>query len=397
MDSKTFIDKYAVDRHNTNSIKWDNLKDIFGENDLLPLWVADMEFKAPEQVIEAMVDRSKHGVFGYTFTPESYYQAFINWQKTQHNIHLEKDWVRFSTGVVASIYNCLAIFTNPGDAVMIATPVYHPFKHAIQYTKRTLVCTELINDNGNYTFDFADFEAKLIANNVRMFIHCSPHNPVGRVWSKAELETIFALCRKHGVILISDEIHQDIIIGDKPFISALTLQQENHYPSVVVLSAPSKTFNLASLLNSHIIIAYSGLRERFDEGAKMLGESAHSVLGQLATETAYQYGSDWLTGLLATIKANYAYLRETLTTAAPNIIIAPLEGTYLAWLDLRAYIAPSETKIFIQDQCQLAVNYGETFGDTYQGFIRLNLATTPEIIQEATQRIINALEENKKS
>ncbi|TLG76802.1 MalY/PatB family protein [Culicoidibacter larvae] len=393
MDSKTFVSKYAVDRHNTNSMKWDYLEEVFGQTDLLPLWVADMEFKAPEQVIEAMVERSQHGVFGYTFTPESYYQAFIDWQKTQHNIHLEKDWIRFSTGVVASIYNCITIFTNPGDAVMIATPVYHPFQHAIKDTKRTLVYTELLNDNGNYSFDFNDFEAKLTANNVRMFIHCSPHNPVGRVWTKDELATIFTLCRKHGVLLISDEIHQDIIIGNKPFVSALTLQQENHYPSVVVLSAPSKTFNLASLLNSHLIIAEPGLRERYDEGFKMLGESARSVLGQLATETAYQHGSDWLTGLLATIKANYDYICQTFASDAPNIIIAPLEGTYLAWIDLRAYVAPAEIKTFIQDQCHLAINYGEDFGEKYQGFIRMNLATTPEIVQEATQRIITAIEE----
>lgn len=346
MKAQEFVKKYLVDRHNTCSSKWDGLQEKFGETDLLPLWIADMEFRTPEAVTDALVERAKHGVFGYSIVPDSYYEAFIQWMQRRHNCHVEKEWIRFSTGCVTGIAWSLAAFTLPGDAVMILTPVYYPFHNVVTNNKRQLVKVPMHYDgNGHCTMDYEAIEKAIVANKVKMFVQCSPQNPMGRVWTEDELDRVLALCEKHHVLVVSDEIHQDLVTGDHPFVSSLAVKGGKYRDNLIVLDSATKTFNLATLIHSHIIIPNPDLRKRYDEFAREL----------------------------------------------PLLTVCDLEGTYLVMLDLRAYVRPENTKEFVQGQCKLGVDYGEWFGDEYQGFIRWNLATDPALIKEAVNRVITNL------
>ncbi|QEA53178.1 MalY/PatB family protein [Loigolactobacillus coryniformis] len=391
LSTTEFIEKYAVKRAGTNSLKWDALDQRYGDPDLIAMWVADMEFKVPEAVTTALTERVNHGVYGYSYTPDSYYEAYFAWQEKRHNIKLEKDWLRFDTGVVNSIYGLVNTFTKPQDAVLILTPVYYPFHNAVLDNHRQLVTSELVNDDGHYTIDFKDIEAKIVANKVKLLIQCSPHNPVGRVWTEAELKQLLAICQRHHVLVISDEIHQDIIIGKKPFVSALNVAHGRYRNNLIVVTAPSKTFNLAAMLNSHVIIPSDELRQRYDTFHKQINQTEVSVLGQVAAEAAYRAGGEWLDQLLNVVRSNYEYLRTELVAKVPAIKVADLEGTYLAWLDLRAVVPADLTKEFIQDECHLAVDFGQWFSKNDAGFVRLNLATEPKYVHAAVANIINSL------
>lgn len=391
MTSEEFCKRYGVERRGTNCLKWDALDIRFGDPNLLPMWIADMEFKAPEQTIEALITRAAHGVFGYSFVPESYFSAFINWEKDHHGYIINKEWLRFGPGVVACIYWLIQAFTQPDDAVVILTPVYYPFHNAVKDNNRKLVCCELVNTSGKYSINFEKFENDIVENDVKIFILCSPHNPVGRVWDEQELDRLFSICQKHNVLVISDEIHQDLIISDKKHIPSAIVSGGKYAHNIVTLNAPSKTFNLAGLLNCHVIIEDATIRAKYDAEMKKLNQIQSSLMGFIAGEASYTYGEQWRTGLLATIKANYAYVRDGFENALPAVIISPLEGTYLVWLDLRSFLKPEEVKPFIQGKCNLAVDYGEWFGPQCQGFIRLNLATLPEYVHAAVDNLIENL------
>ena len=393
MDQTTFIKQYATNRLHTNSLKWDALDQRYGNPDLIAMWVADMEFKVPEAVTAALTARIAHGVYGYSYTPDSYYAALLNWEQQRHQLTLQKEWVRFGTGVVNSLYALVNTYTQPGDGVLILTPVYYPFYNAIQDNHRQLVTSELINHAGHYEIDFDDVEQKIKTNEVRLFIQCSPHNPVGRVWTEAEETRLLALCEKYDVLVISDEIHQDIEIdpAKHPFISALTVAQGRFANRTIVVNSPSKTFNVACLLNSHVIIPDDRLRAQYDAKITRLSQTEVNVLGQTAGQAAYEHGGAWLDQILAIVRSNYAYLKTTLAAQAPEIVVADLEGTYLTWLDIRAYVKPEFTRDFIQDKCGLAVDFGEWFSKNDQGFVRLNLATDPKYVHQAVENIVTNL------
>jgi len=393
MDQKTFIQQYATNRYHTNSLKWDALDQRYGNPDLIAMWVADMEFKVPTAVTKALTERVAHGVFGYSYTPDSYYQAFFDWEAKRHQLHLEKDWLRFGTGVVNSLYALINTYTQPGDGVLILTPVYYPFFNAIQDNHRQLVTSDLVNDQGHYTIDFEDVERKIKTNEVRLFIQCSPHNPVGRIWTAAEETKLLALCEQYGVLVISDEIHQDLELDPKnhPFISALTVADRRFEDNVIVVNSPSKTFNIAGLLNSHVIIPNPKLRQQYDDHLNRINQTEVNVLGQTAGQAAYASGAAWLDQVLAVVRSNYQYLCTELTAKAPKLVIADLEGTYLTWLDLRAYLKPDATREFIVDKCGLAVDFGEWFSTNTQGFVRLNLATDPKYVHQAVDHITTNL------
>lgn len=394
MDKNTFLKTYLVNRRNTNCLKWDALDVRFGDPNLTAMWVADMEFKTCEKIIEALQNRVAHGVYGYTVIPNSYYQAVIDWHKKRHGYTLQKEWFRFSYGVVTSIYWLVNAFTQPQDSILILTPVYYPFHNAIKDNNRKLVRSELIRDqNGRYHIDFEDVEKQIIENQVKLFIQCSPHNPAGRIWTKTELHRLLEICEKHNVLVISDEIHQDIVLGDTPFTPALQVENGRFKNNLIILSSASKSFNLACLLSSHVFIPNKDLRNTYDTYVKTVNQIEPNVLGLTATEAAYTYGEEWLEGLLDVIKSNFSTFSTILKSAAPKLVITPLEGTYLCWVDLRAYIEPKNTKSFIQDTCGVAIDFGEWFSDKCQGFVRFNLATDPSIVEAVAHKIANALQE----
>ena len=388
MNIKEFCEKYSIDRLGTNCLKWDALDKRYGDKDLIAMWVADMEFKTPEVVIDAMKKRIEHGIFGYSYVPESYYDAFINWEKNEHNYAVNKEWMRFSTGVVLALYLFVNAFTKPNDSVIIITPVYYPFHNAVKDNGRKLITSELINTNGVYTIDFENFEKSIVKSDVKLFIQCSPHNPVGRVWTEEELDKVLSICKKHNVLVISDEIHQDIIVGKNIQIPAAIVSGGKYANNLITVTAPSKTFNLAGLLNSHIIISNEEIMAKYDAYAKTVNQTEVNIMGLTAAEAAYTHGKEWLDSLLDVIRYNYNYVKTRLNEKAPKIIITPLEGTYLAWLDLRGYVDPNDTKNFIQDKCRLAVDLGELFGKDCKGFVRLNMATDPKYVEKAVDNII---------
>ena len=391
MNYKAFCDRYAIERRGTNSLKWDALGERFGDPDLTAAWVADMEFKAPEEVLDAIKKRVDHGVFGYSYVWQSYYDAFINWEKDRFGYEVKPEWMRFSTGIVTALYWFVNAFTKPKESVMILTPVYYPFHNAVKDTDRNLVISELVNDKGIYSIDYEDFERKVIAEDVKLFIHCSPHNPVGRVWTKEESSKLLSICKKHNVLVISDEIHQDLVFGEHRHIPTAIIDDGAYANNLITVTAPSKTFNLAGLLVSHIIISNESVREQFDHYVKTVNQTEVNILGMTGAEAAYTHGEEWLSGLLSVIQHNYTYLKGELLKHAPNLVIAPLEGTYLVWIDLRAYINPKKTKEFIQDQCGVAIDYGEWFGTQGYGFIRINLATDTKIIERVVANMIKHL------
>lgn len=391
MEQKLFEEKYGVERLNTDCAKWDGLKDKFGEDGLISMWVADMDFKAPEQVVEALQKRIEHGVFGYTLVPNSYYDAFIKWEEKHHGYKVKKEWIRYSPGVVAGIYWIVNIFTKIGDAVIVSMPVYYPFHNAVEENNRKLVYSNLINNNSKYEFDFEDFERKIIENNVKLYILCSPHNPVGRVWKEEELDKILSICQKHNVLVISDEIHHDLIINGK-HIPTATVNNGKYAKNIITLTAPSKTFNLAGCKNSFVIIENEEILKKFDEYTNTVSKvPSGSLFGYIAAEAAYVHGEEWLNGAIATIKGNYEYMVKELTEKLPKIKISPLEGTYLAWLDLNNYLKDEELEDVIQKKCRIAVDYGRWFGEAGKGFIRLNLATTRNYVEEAVKNLIEVL------
>ena len=377
------------DRRGTNASKWNRLSPRFTREDLLGLWVADMDFAAPACVREAMHKQVDFGVFGYDVTPDAYYEAFLHWEKTYHGYEPQRAWLRYSPGVVAGFNWLIQLLTNPGDGVLVQTPVYYPFLSAATDNGCRLVENELVNTAGVYTVDLADFERKLTEEHVKVFLLCSPHNPVGRVWRREELAAMLKLCRVHGVYVISDEIHHDFTHGGHKHIPAATVGEYDDM--LVTLTAPSKTFNLAGLKNSVVIIPDEKLRKAWDSYTGKLHTATGGSFGVIAAQAAWEGGRPWLEQVLQTVEGNYELLRTELVPRKPELILSPLEGTYLAWLDLGAYVKPQEMAAAVEGRCGLAVDYGAWFGGHAPCHIRINLATRPENIRQAIQSLADHL------
>jgi cystathionine beta-lyase len=391
MKKQEFLDSYIVERRGTDCLKWDELDKRYGDKDLISMWVADMEFKTCHQVVEAMMERAGQGVFGYSCVPEDYYQVYSDWMEKRYRFPLKKEWVRFSMGCVTAIAWMINAFTRPEDACLILTPVYYPFHNVVTNNSRKLVTVDLNYDCGHFTMDYEAIEQAIVEHEVKMFIQCSPHNPVGRVWTEEELARILNICKAHQVLVVSDEIHQDILLDGHVFTPAAAVKDGTYSDIVITLSSASKTFNLAGLLHSHIIITNEALMKTYDKFAGALNRTEMNIMGLTATRAAYAYGDEWLAHVLAVIEDNYHYLKDTLTEKAPDITICDLEGTYLVMLDLRKCIEADRIKEFIQDRCRLAVDYGEWFGENFRGFVRLNLATDPAFVRTAVDNIVKNL------
>ena len=388
MQKEKFLKEYLVERKGTYSLKWDALDKRFGNADLISMWVADMEIKAPKEVIEALKERCEHGVFGYSYVSDEYYNSVIKWLKEKHNYEIKKEWLRFTNGVVTAIYCFVNIFTKVDDAILILTPVYYPFHNAVKDNNRKLITCDLKNTDGYFTIDYDEVEKKIVENKVKLFIQCSPHNPAGRVWKEEELARILEICKKHNVLVISDEIHQDIIMKGYKHIPSAIVANGKYADNLITVSAASKTFNLAGLIHSNIIISNAELRKKYDEEIKKINQTEISILGMLATQVAYERGSEWLENVKEIIEDNFNYLKTELNKHIPEIKITNLEGTYLVFLDLRKIIPIDKVKEFIQDKCNLAIDFGEWFGASFKGFIRINLATDPKIVKKAVESII---------
>lgn len=379
------------DRLGTDCNKWDGCEEKFGDEHLLPLWVADMDFEAPSCVKQALKEYVDFGVFGYYQIPNRYYEAFINWEKTYHDYDVKKEWIRFAPGVVPAFNWLIHILTNEQDGVLITPPVYYPFKDAVVNNNRTLVESPLMRLEDHYELDYEDFERKIKEQNVKLFIFCTPHNPVGRVWKKEEIVKVLDICKKYGVYVIADEIHQDIIMDGYQKVTATATG--NYDEIMVTLTAATKTFNLAGCQNSIVVIPNESLRKRYDDYLTRLRITGGNAFGYIAVQSAYEGGRKWLDEVLNIIEENYHLMKSILEEKLPKVWIPKLEGTYLMWIDLGAYVSADEIESVIQKDCGLAVDYGSWFGgEAYGTFIRVNLATREENIRLAAEKIVEALE-----
>ncbi len=379
-----------VDRKGTHCEKWDGLGERFGREDLLALWVADMDFRVPQCVLEAEKDYLDTGVFGYYHPSEGYYQAFMDWEQERHGYSVQREWLRFSPGVVPAINWLIQIFTEPQDRVLVLTPVYYPFLHAVRDNERTLVACQLVHQDGQYSVDLAAFEAAIAENQVRLFIMSSPHNPVSRVWRREELTAMLDICKKHGVLVLSDEIHQDLTFDGHKHIPSATAGDYSHM--VITLTAASKTFNLAGCQNAFVVLPDAKLRKAYDAFTKRIHIREGNPFGYIAVEAAYRGGKAWLQQVQEIIWNNYGYLREQLAIHLPKACVTPLEGTYLMWVDFAAYLQPEEMERFFEETCGIAVDYGAWFEGDGQSHIRINLATSRENVEKAFSSILQGLQ-----
>lgn len=385
-----------VNRKGTNSSKWDGQSAMFGEENLHAMWVADMDFQVPKCVIDALEKYVKFGVYGYMQVPDSYYDACINWEKEVSNITIDREWIRFSPGVVSAFHWIIQILTEEGDSIIVNTPVYYPFLQAVQNNNRILITSDLVNNCGKYSIDFMDFERKIIEHRVKVFILCSPHNPVGRVWTKKELENLFEICRRHQVYIIADEIHKDLVLKETEHTTSLLFK--NDYDRLICLYAPSKTFNLAGCQNSEVIIPDRKIRGKWDDFILRIRINRGNSFGYIAAQAAYENGREWLRQVKKQIEMNYEYLCQIFQEKCPEVEISPLEGTYLAWINLGKCMDSSYVRRFVQKECRLAVDFGEWFGgEQYCGFIRMNLATSVENVRYAADKLISKLIEYREN
>ena len=379
-----------IERRNTNSVKYS--MEAFGKQpELIPLWVADMDFKTAPCIIDAVQKRNDHGIFGYSVADDKYKETLSRWFATRHDWNIENDWLVLAPGVVTAIYTAVRAFTNPGDAVIINQPVYGPFVSSVEQSGRKLVVCELTYDNGIYTIDYNDFEEKVKQENVKMFILCNPHNPVGRVWTEEELDNLGKICVKHGVLVVSDEIHQDFIYdGHKHFVFANI--NPDFADITITCTAPTKTFNIAGLSISNIFIANKELRETFTREYSKAGLSPIGIMGITACQAAYSDGSDWLDQLKKYLAGNIAYIDSFLKDRIPSVKCVDTEGTFLVWLDFKE-LGLSDDKLdeLISNKARLWLNIGVSFGAGGSGFMRLNAGCTRSTLEIAMERLETAI------
>ena len=384
-----------IDRSNTGAFKYDFMPEPLRGSGIVPMTVADMEFSAPPEVNEAVINAAKHGCYGYTGPQGEYLDAVKRWQKTRHGFDIDPEWYVVTNGVVQALGIAVRAFTEPGDGVLIMTPVYHPFYGAVKDNCRTLVESPLIENNGRYEIDFADIELKAAQPNVKLMILCSPHNPIGRVWTKDELKRLSDICRANGVLVVSDEIHNDLIVGDTEHTVFANI--EGAKDNCIVCTAISKTFNLAGLSCSNIFVPNKELKERFSKQAHTDGCGCVPYIARFATIAAYNKGEEWLNELLSVVKSNFDLLYRFIEERLPEFTVTKAEGTYLAWIDMRSLgLGHEKLNEFMAEKAMIADNDGYMFGSAGDGFRRWNLALPQEELRAALIRLEKAVEEFKK-
>lgn len=376
-----------IDRKNTDCLKYDFAKRRGMPEDVLPLWVADMDFKTSSYVEDALVERARHGIFGYSESQTPYFEIVRDWMKRHHDWEVKEPWLIKTPGVVFALAMAVKAYTEPGDGVLIQSPVYYPFSEVIEDNGRRIVSNTLVlGEDHKYHIDFEDFERQIKENRIKLFFLCNPHNPVGRVWTTEELTRLGDICLKYRVTVVSDEIHSDFIFRGKHQVFA-DLKKE-YADITVTCTAPSKTFNLAGLLLSNIFISNRELRHKFRQQVNAAGISQLSPFGLVACETAYTQGEEWYQAMLAYVAENIAFTKEYVEKHLPGVEMVEHEGTYLVWLDFRKTgLSVEELENLIVNRAKLWLDSGKIFGKSGEGFQRINVACPRQILEEALHRI----------
>lgn len=379
----------VIDRKGTRSLKYDFAVRRGKPENVLPLWVADMDFQTSSYITDALEDMVKHGVFGYSESEEHYFEVVQNWMERHYNWHVKESWMTKTPGIVFALAMAVKAYTQENDAVLIQPPVYYPFKEVVEDNHRRLVNNTLVlGGDGTYTIDYEDFEKKIIEENVKLFILCNPHNPVGRVWTREELERLGEICLKHGVFVVSDEIHADFVFERKHTVFSEV--KEAYRDISMICTSPSKTFNIAGLQISNIFISNPEKATAFRRQVAAAGYSQVGLPGLVACEAAYRHGDEWLEGVLAYIKANAEFTRAYLQEHLPRVKMTKLEGTYLVWLDFRNYgLTDKELDEKILNQAGLWLDSGAVFGKCGEGFQRINIACPRKTLHQALDRLID--------
>ena len=388
-----------VSRRDTNSVKWEFMKGdedrpqlqhthrFFGKNRTLPMWVADMDFISPRSVVDALTARAQHGIYGYTAPTQDFYQSVVRWMQRRHDWEIAPEWICITPGVVPALNMLVRAFVSPGDRVLIQPPVYRPFYRAIENNNAELALNPLVYEDGRYRMDIEDLEAKCRDPKVKMAILCNPHNPVGRVWTREEIAQFGEICIDHGVLVVSDEIHGDLIYKGNiftPFANANDSFSQNS----IICTSPSKTFNLAGLQTSCVVIPNEDLRSSFNKVLQSNGLSGISAFGVVAVQAAYDHGEEWLVQVLEYIEDNLKYLEQYIAEHIPQLTVVRPEGTYVVWLDChRLRLGKWELKQFMLEEAKVYFEEGFIFGPEGEGFERINIACPRSILVEALDRI----------
>lgn len=387
--------KYNFDRiiKPIHSEKWCGKKKIFGREDIVPMWIADMDFESPKPVVDAIVKRAEHGIFGYAFRPSSYSESIINWFSKRYSWEINKDWINYSPGVVPALSFIALSFSHPGDKIIVQSPAYRRFFEVITPNGRQVLNNPLLLKNGKYIIDFDDFEKKAGDSRAKLFFLCNPHNPVGRVWTREEIIKLGRICIKNNIIIVSDEIHSDLIYKGYKHVIFASISEEFAQNSII-LNSPSKTFNLAGLQTSIVIIPNKKYYKIYDNKISSLKVGRSNVFGLVALEAAYNFGEDWLKQLLEYLEENLKYLTNFFKERVPKIKVIKPEGTYLVWLDCRQLaLNDLELRKFMIEKAKVGLIEGYKFGQGGEGFQRINIGCPRSILKKSLERIEKAVNE----
>jgi len=379
-----------VKREDTDCIKYDLREEIFGVKNIIPMWVADMDFLTPDFIVESLHKRLDHEIYGYSFRSPEYYQSIIKWIKIRHNWTVEREWISFSPGIVPALNFCTLAFSQPGDSIVVQPPVYFPFFTAVESHGRNLIYNRLTESEGEWSMDFNSLVSG-INDKTKMIIISNPHNPVGRVWTPEELHILGDICVKHNILIISDEIHCDLVLPG--FIhTPMASLSEKIAEITITLIAPSKTFNLAGLSTSSVIISNPVLRKAFNKIVDNLHIGSGNIFGTTASIAAYTHGYEWLDALLDYIDHNVEFVKDYCNEMIPEIIPVSPEATYMIWLDCRKFgMNGKELQNFFVTKADVGMNEGSTFGPGGEGFMRMNLGTTHQTVMKAMEQIEKAV------
>jgi cystathionine beta-lyase len=380
-----------IDRTNTNSIKYDVRENYFGKADVIPLWVADMDFATPECIRKAVIKRAEHEIYGYSLKPDAYFSSIQTWLKNQHNWNVSKENIDFSPGVVPGLVLSILAYTQPGDKIIVQTPVYFPFFISIEGNEREMLINPLKENDGYYAMDFDDLKSK-IDSKTKMILLSSPHNPVGRVWNKEELEELANICVQNDIIIISDEIHADLVFAPNKHIPIASISEKAKQQSITFM-APSKTFNMAGLSTSFVVIENKILLKKYNAILSSFHLYMGNVFGNVATEAAYNQGHEWLSQMMKYTEENIDFTTEFFKKNLHQLHFQKPEGTYLLWIDFKALeMNDSELKEFMVHKAGIGLNQGIIFGENGSGYMRMNVACPRSILEKALIQLKNAVD-----